>query len=69
MVDAGLTGRFGKFTARVNINNLFDTTYIAESNSNIHSTAGSTTWNGIDVRNSVWFGFGRTWNASLKYNF
>jgi outer membrane cobalamin receptor len=69
LVDAGLTGRFGKFTARVNINNLFDTTYIAESNSNIHSTAGSTTWNGIDVRNSVWFGFGRTWNASLKYNF
>ena len=69
LVDAGLTGRFGKFTARVNINNLFDATYIAESNSNIHADASSTTWNGIDVRNSVWFGFGRTWNASLKYNF
>ena len=69
LLDAGLTGRFGKFTARVNINNLLDATYIAESNSNIHATAGSTTWNGIDVRNSVWFGFGRTWNASLKYNF
>ena len=69
LVDAGLTGRFGKFTARVNINNLFDATYIAESNSNIHADASSTTWNGIDVRNSVWFGFGRTWNASLKYRF
>ena len=54
---------------RANINNLFDTTYIAESNSNIHATAASTTWNGIDVRNSVWFGFGRTWNISLKYKF
>ena len=69
LLDAGLTARFGKFTLRGNINNLLDATYIAESNSNIHATAGSTTWNGIDVRNSVWFGFGRTWNASLKYNF
>ena len=69
LVDAGLTGRFGKFTARVNINNLLDATYIAESNSNIHADENSVTWNGIDVRNSVWFGFGRTWNASLKYNF
>jgi len=69
LVDAGLTGRFGKFTARFNINNLFDTVYISESETNIHAEAGSETWNGIDVRNSVWFGFGRTWNASLKYNF
>ena len=69
LLDAGITARFGKFTLRGNINNVLDATYIAESNSNIHATAGSTTWNGIDVRNSVWFGFGRTWNASLKYNF
>jgi len=48
---------------------LFDTVYIAESNTNIHADDNSTTWNGIDNRNSVWFGFGRTWNASLKYNF
>ena len=51
------------------MNNVFDTTYIAESNSNIHAEAGSATWNGIDTRNAVWFGFGRTWNASLKYTF
>ena len=69
LVDLGLTGRFGKFTARANINNLFDAVYIAESNSNIHADASSTTWNGVDVRNSVWFGFGRTWNASLTYRF
>jgi len=73
LADAGVTTRFKLFdnnvTFRVNINNLFDATYIAESETNIHADANSTTWNGIDTRNSVWFGFGRTWNASLKYNF
>ena len=69
LADLGLTARLGKFTLRGNINNLFDTVYIAESETNIHATAGSETWNGVDVNNSVWFGFGRTWNASLKYNF
>jgi hypothetical protein len=69
LVDLGVTARMGKFTLRGNINNLLNTTYIAESNSNIHADENSVTWNGIDVRNSVWFGFGRTWNASLKYNF
>ena len=69
LADLGVTARFGKFTFRGNINNLFDAVYISESETNIHAAAGSETWNGIDVRNSVWFGFGRTWNASLKYNF
>ena len=58
-----------QLTFRLNINNLFDTTYIAESNTNIHADTNSTTWNGVDVNNSVWFGFGRTWNAALRYNF
>ena len=57
------------FERGANINNLLDETYIAESNSNIHADADSTTWNGVDTRNSVWFGFGRTWNASLTYRF
>ena len=70
LFDLGATVYFSpSFTLRANMNNVFDTTYIAESNSNIHATQGSSTWNGIDVRNSVWFGFGRTWNASLKYRF
>ena len=73
LLDLGTTLRFNLFgndaTFRVNINNLLDTTYIAESNSNIHADASSTTWNGVDTRNYVWFGFGRTWNASLKYRF
>jgi outer membrane receptor protein involved in Fe transport len=70
LLDGGATFQFGKgVSLRVNVNNLLDTVYIAESNSNIHTTSTSTTWNGVDVRNSVWFGFGRTWNASLKYRF
>ncbi len=70
LVDLGATFRFGTgWSLRANINNLLDTTYIAESNSNIHASAGSETWNGIDKQNSVWFGFGRTWNLSLRYKF
>jgi outer membrane cobalamin receptor len=70
IVDLGYTKYLGsKVSVRANINNLLDTVYIAESNSNIHASAGSQTWNGVDVRNSVWFGFGRTWNVSFKYRF
>ncbi|MDC0872197.1 TonB-dependent receptor [Flavobacteriaceae bacterium] len=70
LVDLGATFTMGMgWSLRVNINNLLNTTYIAESNSNIHATAGSETWNGVDKNNSVWFGFGRTWNLSLRYQF
>ena len=70
LADMGATYKFDLFgntsTFRVNVNNVFDTYYIAESNTNIHADASSETWNGVDTRNSVWFGFGRTFNASLK---
>ncbi|MAE86249.1 MAG: TonB-dependent receptor [Flammeovirgaceae bacterium] len=73
LVNLGITSRFtvlgAASTFRINVNNLLNTTYIAESNTNIHAEDGSTTWNGIDVTNSVWFGFGRTWNAALTFNF
>tara|TARA_S200002703_G_scaffold36284_1_gene31415 strand:- start:73 stop:2781 length:2709 start_codon:yes stop_codon:yes gene_type:complete len=73
LLDAGITGRFSLFgqdaSLRLNVNNALNTTYIAESNSNIHATDLSETWNGVDTRNYVWFGFGRTWNATLKYEF
>ncbi|GAA5521707.1 TonB-dependent receptor [Aliifodinibius salicampi] len=73
LVDVGSTYRFDLFgqsaSLRVNVNNLFDTTYIAESNTNIHASSGDETWNGIDKRNFVWYGFGRTWNVSLSYEF
>lgn len=72
LVDLGAIHRFTLFgkesSLRVNINNLFNTTYIAESNSNIHAETDSETWKGIDKRNYVWFGFGTTWNATFKIN-
>ncbi|WP_439130787.1 TonB-dependent receptor [Polaribacter sp.] len=73
LVDLGATARFTILgmdsSFRVNVNNVFDTVYIAESNTNIATDANSVTWEGIDVRNSVWFGFGTTWNAALRFNF
>ena len=73
LIDLGTTARFELMgmdaSFRINVNNLLDTEYIAESNSNIHAEDGSDTWNGVDTRNFVWFGFGRTWNASLQFSF
>lgn len=75
LVDFGTTFKFDMFGGnnntfvRLNINNLFDATYIAESNTNIHADASSTTWKGIDNTNFVWFGFGRTWNVNFTYQF
>ncbi len=75
---------------RLNVNNLLDEIYIAESRSNIAiknqndylntdgtpNTTGYNTYlstlkkyNGIDQSNTVFFGFGRTWNLSISYNF
>lgn len=69
LIDLGATYRMNGFTFRLNVNNLANTVYIAESNTSIHAEDGDPTWNGINTANSVWFGFGRTWNASLRYNF
>ena len=69
LLDLGATTRLNKWTVRFNINNLLNTTYIAESNTSIHAEEGDATWNGVNTANSVWFGFGRTWNASVRYNF
>jgi outer membrane receptor for monomeric catechols len=76
LIDLGTTARFELLgtdaSFRVNVNNLLDTEYIAESNTSIHAAEGTPEadlYNGIDRSNFVWFGFGRTWNVSLKLNF
>jgi len=74
LVDAGATINFplGGNTSsfRLNVNNVFNTVYIAESNSNINMSDTTTgTYEGLDDRNFVWFGFGTTWNATLRINF
>ncbi|WP_299434206.1 TonB-dependent receptor [uncultured Maribacter sp.] len=61
-----------------NVNNVLDTEYIAEGSSSIYTddiapevnpATTVSTYKGIDTRNQVWFGFGRTWNVSLRYKF
>jgi len=73
LYDAGLsykmefTGGVKSINLRVNVNNLFDTYYIAESDTNYHPSGGAT-WHGVSVDNRVYWGFGRTWNASVRIN-
>jgi outer membrane receptor protein involved in Fe transport len=54
---------------RFNMNNVLDEVYISESRTNNFTTATSTNYNGVNVTNQVFFGFGRTYNFSIRYNF
>ncbi|GFD78590.1 TonB-dependent receptor [Tenacibaculum sp. Mcav3-52] len=57
---------------RLNVNNLFDEEYIAESATNYFGDERDATgvdFRGIDTGNKVFFGFGTTWNFSVRYNF
>tara|TARA_R110002167_G_scaffold13570_20_gene56284 strand:+ start:265 stop:2994 length:2730 start_codon:yes stop_codon:yes gene_type:complete len=74
LFDAGAYYKFkfggaNTISLAVNVNNVFDTEYIAESLTNTFVGQGDTTYNGISTDNKVFFGFGRTWNASIRYNF
>ncbi|WGK95336.1 MULTISPECIES: TonB-dependent receptor [Flavobacterium] len=88
LVDAGVSYRVllgadksKSLNFRLNINNLLDEVYIAESRTNIFAsdyisgTSGPTyasagrTYNGVADANQVFFGFGRTWNFTMRYNF
>ncbi len=57
---------------RVNVNNVMDHLYISEADTNTYDgDYGSTgvAWKGVDTGNRVYFGYGRTWNASLRFTF
>jgi len=73
LADAGISYGLpigeSRLSFRLNVNNVFDTTYIAESDTNNFVEAGDETYDGINVSNRVFFGFGRTWNASVRFNF
>jgi len=77
LVDAGISYKMlvGKektnsVSLRVNVNNLFDTVYLAESRTNIETDSDpANNFDGVNTRNKVFFGFGRTWNFSLRYKF
>ncbi len=75
LVDAGASFRLpigqnnNNLNFRVNVNNVFDTMYISEADTNLLAGAGDETYNGVNVNNRVYFGFGRTWNAGVTFNF
>ena len=73
LFDAGLSFNLPfldkNMSFRFNMNNVFDKTYISESDTNIFADAGDPTYDGISTSNRVYFGFGRTWNASFRFNF
>lgn len=68
---------------RLNVNNVLDEVYISESRTNIFAddnvsssnpalgtyASNDRLYNGVANANQVFFGYGRTWNFSLKYNF
>ncbi|WP_143885518.1 TonB-dependent receptor [Chryseobacterium binzhouense] len=75
LMDAGVNYTFSfknrnALTIGANIYNVLDTVYISEGRTSIYNNATNTTnYKGIDVRNQVYFGFGRTWSANLTYKF
>ena len=52
---------------RINVNNVLDEEYLESSRDNRHIEVGDDVWKGINTNNRVRFGYGRTWNVSLRY--
>lgn len=77
LVDLGASYNFRlnekqSLTLRGNVYNLLDTYYIQNSYTNTFSGENFSTgvdYHGVDTGNQVFFGFGRTWSASLSFNF
>ena len=75
LLDLGLTlstkTNVGKsLSFRLNVNNVLDETYISDMRTNTAADANeANNWNGLNKKNQVYFGFGRTWNASISYKF
>ncbi|WP_324024998.1 carboxypeptidase-like regulatory domain-containing protein [Maribacter sp. BPC-D8] len=76
LLDAGITFRvplgadkLKQLKIRGNINNLFDTEYLSTLTTANFAEAGDVTYDGIAVSNQGYFGWGRTWNVTLRYEF
>lgn len=75
-VDAGLSYKMllgeedqNSLQFRLNVNNVFSEVYLEYSDENKHVDSGDDEWNGVNTENRVRFGYGRTWNFSMRYNF
>jgi len=76
IADLGMSYKFNfqddtNLNLRLNINNLWNTVYIAESATNyeVGRTGNISTYQGVNTDNKVFFGFGTTWNFTVRYNF
>ena len=76
LMDLGLSYKMlldsGSLDIRLNLNNVFDKVYIGELRTAVvagDEDATGVLYNGIDTGNEGFFGLGRTWNLSLRYNF
>ncbi|KQC30826.1 TonB-dependent receptor [Flagellimonas eckloniae] len=76
ILDAGVTFRAPvgadkskQLKIRANINNVLDTEYISRLTTATFAEAGDETYDGIAVSNQGFFGWGRTWNVTLRYDF
>jgi len=74
LLDAGLTYDWRindgySLVLRLNVNNVLDEEYISESLTNIHVASGVDTYKGVSVKNQAYFGYGRTWNFSMRLKF
>ncbi len=75
-VDAGLSYKMlvgendeNSLQLRLNVNNVFSEVYLEYSDGNEHVETGDDSWNGVNTHNRARFGYGRTWNFSMRYNF
>ncbi len=72
LMDAGITWNYklterNKLSLRFNVNNVFNTIYIQEASTNYQADyKGAQTYKGVNVNNQVFFGYGRTWNATVR---
>ncbi len=74
LLDAGISYKIyfqnpRSLSFRFNVNNLLNTQYISQSDTNIHPAAGEAEWNGVNMANLVYFGNGITWNVSVGFMF
>ncbi|MDC6365340.1 MULTISPECIES: TonB-dependent receptor [Flavobacteriaceae] len=76
LVDAGVTftlpvgvDKSNQFKIRANMNNVFDTEYISRLTTANFVEAGDETYDGLAVSNRGYFGLGRTWNVTIRYDF
>ncbi len=76
LLDAGITftmplgiDKSKALKIRANMNNVLDKEYISELTTANFVEPGDETYKGINVSNQGYFGWGRTWNVTLRYDF